>query len=257
MFRLIESIIEFFSRILSLLFGSKPDVEETSKEDLDKAVKPTFSTPAWYRLAQSEIGTKEIPGEEDNPAIVAYFADAGFSGIKDDETAWCMAAVNSWVERSGKSGTKSLAARSALKWGKKLKKPKKGCVTVLWRDSPNSWKGHVGLYVKEDKKYVYLLGGNQRNEVNVSRYPKSRVLGHRWPVTLGNSRTYRAGALGMASLSGGLVLETFVSMGNEVKGLGEFNEYLPLAGSILICIGLIAKMAMVWARADDLKEKGR
>ena len=51
-------------------------------------------------------------------------------------------------------------------------------MVVFWRESPQSWKGHVGFFlgISTDKKRVYCLGGNQGNRVSVSAYRLNTVL---------------------------------------------------------------------------------
>lgn len=39
--------------------------------------------------------------------------------------------------------------------------------------------GHVGFFAGYEMGTIYLLGGNQGDSVNVSPYPKSRLLGIR------------------------------------------------------------------------------
>jgi hypothetical protein len=39
--------------------------------------------------------------------------------------------------------------------------------------------GHVGFYAGTEGSKVLVLGGNQSDEVNISRYPKNRILGIR------------------------------------------------------------------------------
>lgn len=130
-----------------------------------------------YAFATNYIGMHEISGSEDNPFIVKMFDDIGHSWVKNDETAWCSCFIN-WVAlmcgamRSGK-----LDARSWLKIGQSTNYPKHGDVVVFWRENPNSWKGHVGLFAGYTSKGdIYCLGGNQQNEVNISVYPKERLL---------------------------------------------------------------------------------
>jgi uncharacterized protein (TIGR02594 family) len=81
----------------------------------------------------------------------------------------------------GITGTGSALARSWLEWGQSLDVPVAGCIVVLSRDDPNSWKGHVGFFLHADDKNVHLLGGNQLQEVREHFYPLASVLGYRWP----------------------------------------------------------------------------
>lgn len=132
------------------------------------------------QIALSQIGIKEVPGSKDNPEILKYFNETGFDGAKlKDETAWCSAFMN-WVAlQSGLETTNKLNARSWLKVGLSVKKPKMGDVVVFWRESKTSWKGHVGLFIRETRSYIYCLGGNQNNQVSISAYPKKRLLQYR------------------------------------------------------------------------------
>lgn len=127
----------------------------------------------------SNYGLSEIVGAKHNPEIVAFFAEIGFDWVKDDETAWCSASLNyfakkHYYERSGK-----LDARSWLKVGELVLEPELGDVVVFWRESPESWKGHVGLYINHNDKYIWTLGGNQNNSISIVAYPRERLLGYR------------------------------------------------------------------------------
>lgn len=126
-------------------------------------------------------GLKEYFGKEHNPEIVKMFHEIGYNWVNDDETAWCSAALNYFCKRLGYERSGKLDARSWLKIGKIVKEPEIGDVVVLWRDNINSWQGHVGLYISEDKKEgrIYILGGNQDNAITIRPYHKSRVLGYR------------------------------------------------------------------------------
>lgn len=131
------------------------------------------------KIAFSEYGIQEWSGLTHNPEVVKYFHEIGHEWVDDDETAWCSAFVN-WVamkanyERSG-----LLNARSWLKMGIEIKYPELGDIVILWRVKKDSEYGHVGFYINSDKDYVWLLGGNQSNQVTISKYPKSQVLGYR------------------------------------------------------------------------------
>ena len=128
--------------------------------------------------ALDEIGVKEISGKQDNPEVIKYFEVTGHGSLHD-ETAWCSAFINYLAKKSGLEYTGKLNARSWLHVGEKIDSPQKGDIVIFWRESIQSWKGHVAIYIKEQNGYVYVLGGNQNNQVQISAYPKSRVLGYR------------------------------------------------------------------------------
>lgn len=141
-----------------------------------------MSEPKWLDLARREIGTKEVSGTGDNPAILAYYADAGFPEIEHDEVAWCAAFTNSMLKRAGLVGTRSLAARSFETYGKKLDQPKVGAIAVFPRGNPKGWQGHVGIVAEVGDATVKILGGNQKDQVCIATYPKNRALAWRWPL---------------------------------------------------------------------------
>ena len=139
--------------------------------------------PKWLELAWRDDGVREKRGSLSNPKIMRYYRDVGADWVKGDDVAWCAAFVGSCLERAGAGSTRSLMARSYLKWGKALKHPKKGAVTVFSRGS-NKALGHVGFYLGENSRSIFLLGGNQSDSVGMATYPKSRLLGYRWPKTV-------------------------------------------------------------------------
>jgi len=136
--------------------------------------------PAWYEIAKNELGTQEIAGPDShNPRIIAYHSATSLSA-GEDEVPWCSSFVNWCMREAGVSRTNSAAARSWLKWGKKLSRPKEGCVVVFSRPG-SSWSGHVGFFKRKEGSDILVLGGNQSNRVNYSSYSTSRLLGYRWP----------------------------------------------------------------------------
>ena len=139
--------------------------------------------PPWLTTARNEIGVKEIPGpNRSNARIEEYLHTATHAGPHaTEDVPWCAAFVGWCLQQNGIKGTGALAARSYLKWGIPLREPTLGCITVLWRESPKGFKGHIGFWIAEDVSKVVLLGGNQHNAVQASGYTKERVLGYRWP----------------------------------------------------------------------------
>lgn len=140
---------------------------------------PRDGDPKWYHLAWGERGVKEFAGNAENPRIVEYQAATTFPAA-DDEIAWCSSFVNWCMKQAGVPRTKSAAARSWLEWGKKIDQPVRGCVVVFKRGDPPS--GHVALYVGREGDDLLVLGGNQDNQVKISRYAANRVLGFRLPA---------------------------------------------------------------------------
>jgi uncharacterized protein (TIGR02594 family) len=135
--------------------------------------------PKWLLLARKEVGVKESPGFDNNPTVQQYYIDAG-SGKMPDSVPWCAAFVGAMLKRAGLKGTGLLAARTYLNWGVKLAKPKPGAIAVFERGN-SRWQGHVGFYIREAHGGILCCGGNQNDAVNYSVYPKSKLLGYRWP----------------------------------------------------------------------------
>ncbi len=136
--------------------------------------------PSWLAAAWAELGQREIAGTSDNARIRAFFRDVGQPASLHDEVAWCAAFVGACLERCGRPSTRSLMARSYLRWGDALEDGRFGAVAVLSRGSDPS-AGHVGFLLGETASHVVLLGGNQGDAVGVSVFPRTRLLGLRWP----------------------------------------------------------------------------
>ena len=131
--------------------------------------------PKWYAIAVKEIGVKEVPGSKANARIVEYHAATTLKSTSD-EVSWCSAFVNWCLKQANVRGTGLANARSFLAWGKKADVPRKGDICVFWRESEDSWKGHVGFYAGETLTSIIVCGGNQGNEVSYKKYPKKQLL---------------------------------------------------------------------------------
>lgn len=133
------------------------------------------------QVATSQLGVAEIKGAADNETIVKYATETGISGISDDETPWCSTFVSWCAKEAGLPFSRKANARSWLSFGQNTSSPEPGDVVVFWRESPESWKGHVGFYLGHSSNIqrVYCLGGNQGNKVSISAYSAATVLGFR------------------------------------------------------------------------------
>lgn len=148
--------------------------------------------PAQYTFLTSEpgpkmlvealklYGTKEQPGDMDNPEILGWANETGLSRIySHDSIPWCGTFMAVVAQRAGKVfPAYPLWALNWTKFGVKVDRPMLGDVIVFKRPSG----GHVGIYVGEDATTWHVLGGNQSDAVTIARIAKSRAVAYRRPV---------------------------------------------------------------------------
>ena len=133
------------------------------------------STTAPRILVQAVklIGTKEIIGKKHNPIILEWAKELDLEKVyTNDEIAWCGLFVAICAHRANVEVVKSpLWALNWAKYGTEAKVPMLGDILTFKRNGG----GHVGIYVGEDDTCYHVLGGNQNNQVNVTRILKSRL----------------------------------------------------------------------------------
>ena len=142
--------------------------------------------PPWVAYARSKIGTHEVAGAGDNPFVVECLKMAGLpADLQHDDTAWCGAFAGRCMREAGITPPKGYAAaRHWLEWGQPLAVPVLGCVAVFARP-PSPSSGHVAFVMAISNgptPLLQMLGGNQGNAVRIAPYPRTRLLGYRWPV---------------------------------------------------------------------------
>lgn len=133
-------------------------------------------------------GTLEVPGPEDNPAILAWADEVGASErtayakwaagwYNDDSTPWCGLAMAVCAVRANvdhrperRPPTEYLSARNWASFGAASPKASLGDVLVFIRPGG----GHVGQYVGEDRTAYHTLGANQHDTLNIIRIAKDR-----------------------------------------------------------------------------------
>ena len=152
------------------------------KADVTEQRAP-IDKPGWLVLVEALNRLKEAPGAANNPQVVKLFADAGFSGIKQDSVAWCAAAVGAMLKRAGHKPSGSLAARSYEAWGVGLSEPALGAIATEKRGN-SSWQGHVGFVVGASPTQIFLLGGNQGDAWSVAAFPRKEFTAFRWPADM-------------------------------------------------------------------------
>lgn len=126
------------------------------------------------------IGTHEISGRQHNQTILGWAKETGLSAsYTADEIPWCGLFAAVVAKRAGKAfpGT-PLWALSWAKFGTEAGQPRLGDILTFTRDGG----GHVGIYIAEDSTAYHVLGGNQSNQVSITRVAKSRLYRARRPV---------------------------------------------------------------------------
>ena len=133
-----------------------------------------------FDIARGYIGMTEGPGPVDNPKILEMYASVGHDWVEHDSVAWCAAFVGHCLERAGIRSTRKLTARSYLDWGVPVEAAdaQQGDIGIIPRGK-SSWQGHVFFIDRIEGAWVWGLGGNQDDAVNIKRYPVSKLLGIR------------------------------------------------------------------------------
>lgn len=133
----------------------------------------SYSSP-WMLTAKGELGQNEVSGKKANPRILSYFKSSKFWGTDDSgaANAWCASFVAWVMQQNGYQPPKNaFRAKAWSEFGKKINDPVYGAIGIKSRKGG----GHVAFVVgaSSDGQYLYMLGGNQDNEVNISRYSRS------------------------------------------------------------------------------------
>ena len=133
----------------------------------------------WLEEASCNLGVKEIPGPLHNEKISMWLHKLNAWWI-DDETPWCGVFVAHCIQSAGWLALPKywMRAKAWAEWGVPLKTPSYGCIVVFNRKGG----GHVGFVVgKKDNGNLFVLGGNQNNEVNIKEFNTENVIAYRLP----------------------------------------------------------------------------
>jgi uncharacterized protein (TIGR02594 family) len=196
-----------------------------------------------YETAKADEGVWEW-AEGHNPRVLAYYREAGVPQT-NDEVPWCAAFVGAVLARCGVQGTGSLLARSYESWGTSvpLDQAQRGDVVILSRGQP--WQGHVGFYEGTDGSNVTLLGGNQGDQVNITAYPKSRVVAVRRAVEPAALPKRREGVTESTTVRAAAVQAATA----VAAGLEALRSLEDTAQIVALCVaGLVLVLAMWIAR---------
>ena len=143
------------------------DNDELGKNILQSKTNPTIpGMPAWIKIAIGELGVKEVRGEGSNPRVETYHDVVGIAWAKD-EVPWCGSFVGFCMLKAGyKLPEHPYRALSWLDYGVSAHVPVFGAIAVKKRKGG----GHVTFVVGRKGDYLYCLGGNQHDAVNVAVY---------------------------------------------------------------------------------------
>lgn len=141
------------------------------------------SASPWLATMRELSGVKEYAGGENNPTILGWARfiantwpemSAYAALYKSDDISWCGLTVAYALAKNGirppfgaKDTERFLWANSYPGWGLRIDAPQQGCIVVFrWK----SGGGHVGVLDRVEGRTLYVLGGNQKDAVNVSPF---------------------------------------------------------------------------------------
>lgn len=164
----------------------------------------TEKSPQILVQARALIGTKEIIGKIHSETILGWAKELKIEKIyTNDEIAWCGLFIAYVAKKAGleinMTAREALWAKNWNNFGTRQTIAMLGDVLVFSRETG----GHVGIYVGEDEKCYHVLGGNQSNQVSVTRIIKGRCIGIRrsiWKIAQPeNVRVIKLSATGVVS----------------------------------------------------------
>lgn len=128
----------------------------------------------WMSTAFKEVGQAEVRGAKANPRILEYFEASSYWGTDDSgsSNAWCASFVAWVMKQNGYAAVENaFRAKAWSGFGKKISTPIYGAIGVKTRKGG----GHVAFVVGQsnDGKYLFMLGGNQGDKVQIKKYPLS------------------------------------------------------------------------------------
>ena len=136
----------------------------------------------WLEEAARMLDAAHAPGLQDGPARLSLVAR--LDRALPFDLPWC-GAFAAHCLRAALPGMRRpwlyMRARPWLGWGEPAQ-PQLGALLVFWLRWEGSPFGHVGFCWGEDDDHFHVLGGNQRDRIAVERFPKSRLIGCRWPA---------------------------------------------------------------------------
>lgn len=159
--------------------------------------------PKVISIGLSFLGTQEVVGKGSNKTIISWRDELNkneiwISGFSDDDIPWCGLFVAYVTFKAGKQPVKDpLWALNWSKFGDKSPEPSLGDILSFKRPSG----GHVGFYIAEDSSCYHVLGGNQSNNVTITRIEKTRLVAARckYNIRPDSAKPYKVSSNGVIS----------------------------------------------------------
>ena len=139
-----------------------------------------MDAPKLLLLEMMEFyGMKEILGPASNNKLIQIIRKYVSSADDDSTTSWCSILLDHVAKENGIERSDSPAAVSWKKVGQSIDidDVKLGDIMVFYRSTESNWQGHVGVFISHSEKdgYVWLLGGNQSNQVNIQHQSLTKL----------------------------------------------------------------------------------
>lgn len=141
------------------------------------------ATP-WMDTAARMIGLHESLNHAE---VASFLASDGGTAGDPAQVPWCADFVQTCIALSLPEEPLPTNPYASLAWttfGYPVD-PCFGAILCLWRESPDSWKGHVGFCVEVKPTHIMLRGGNQSDAICEKWIDRQflRPNGSRWPKT--------------------------------------------------------------------------
>lgn len=124
-------------------------------------------------------GEAPFSGEDANENILKLLRATSYPVGTSDEVPWCSAFLCYLFAKIGRPTPANASAYSWLKYGTTTGTPVLGDIVLFqWREG-EKYKHHVGIFIRAVGSSLWVLGGNQNNEVDICLWKNRSVLSYR------------------------------------------------------------------------------
>lgn len=144
---------------------------------------PAVEVPPWIAVALAEVGVLEDTRAGKSTTRIEQYHAVTKAGRAVDDVPWCASFVSFCLEQCGILSTRSKTATSYASYGIATLPSRQFAILGFGKaDKDAGGSGHVGFSLGAWSGEVYLLGGNQKNGVNIATRRVRDVAWARWPV---------------------------------------------------------------------------